>query len=66
MRDKCQNPTCFLRGSEDGISVHFFLVDVLKVPRFSEKNKSFVLSIIIFQLSFESFVHIESKFNLVI
>ena len=46
--------------------MHFFLVDVLKVPRFSEKNKSFVLSIIIFQLSFESFVHIESKFNLVI
>ena len=63
MRDKCQIPTCFLREPEDGTPVHFFLVDMLKVPPFSEKNKSFVLSIITFQLLFESFVHFESKFN---
>ena len=34
--------------------IFFILVDMLKVPPFSEKRKSFVLSIIIFQLSFES------------
>lgn len=39
----------------------FFLVDMLKVPPFSGKHKSFVLSIIIFQRSFESFVHLNQN-----
>jgi hypothetical protein len=39
---------------------------MLKVPHFSEKHKSFVLFTIIFQLSFQPFVHFESKFNLMV